>query len=141
MDPGHPTAAPLARDPVPGAKGLGRSSEEADFARAWRKIRNAALLRFSSILQEAVGAYVRDSGGKFPEDPGELAPFIAGMNSTSLRSHYRIAEGPDGKSIRSIDHVLNLDDPEDAEAYIKANASSSFTGIGVLNLTPTPPTN
>ena len=131
----------LPKDWVEAADALGDGRDEADFARAWRKIRDAALLRFSSVLQEAVETYAREYSGKFPDDPGELAPFIPGMNSTSLRSHYRIVEGRDGKSIWSIDHVLNLDDPEDDEAYIKVNASSSVAATGVLYPTPTPTPN
>jgi len=131
----------LPKDWVEAANALGDGREEADFARAWRKVRDAALARFSPILQEAVEAYAREYSGKFPDDPGELAPFIPGMNSASLRSHYRIAEGPDGKSIRSIDHVLNLDDPGDDEAYVKVKASIAVSGTGALYPTPTPSPN
>jgi hypothetical protein len=95
-------------------------------------------LRASSVLQEAVGAYSREYSEKFPGAPDELAPFIPDMNSASLSSHYQIVEGPYGPSIRSIDHVLNLDDPEDAEANIKVSASSSVAGYGIVNPIPTP---
>jgi hypothetical protein len=131
----------LPKDWVEAANALGDGREEVDFARAWRKIRDAALVRFSSALQEALEAYAQEYSGKFPDDVGELAPFVQGMNSASLRSHYRITDGADGRSIRSIDHALNLDDPEDAEAYIKVNASSSMTGTGVIYPTPTPTPN
>jgi hypothetical protein len=131
----------LPKDWVEAAGALGDGRQEADFERAWRKIRDAALVRFSPILQEAVQAYAREYRGNFPNDPGELAPFIPGMDGAALRCHYRIAEGPDGKSIRSIDHVLNLDDPGDDEASIRVNASIAVTGTGVLYPTPTPTPN
>jgi hypothetical protein len=124
------------KDWVDAANALGDSREDADFARGWRKVRDAAVTRFAPILQEAIEAYARKFDGKFPEDPGELATFIPGMSEASLHSRYRIAEGLDG-SIQSVDRVFDLNG-SDAETEIKVSAASAWASIGNLPSTPTP---
>ncbi|HZZ19613.1 MAG TPA: hypothetical protein VFE25_09595 [Opitutaceae bacterium] len=120
----------IPKDWVDAAGALGDGREDADFVRAWRKIRDASMVRFSTILQMALADYANKNQGNFPDDPGELAGFIPGMNEASLRSHYFISTGPTGASIQSIDHALNLDDPDDADTSIKADAKSSTASYG-----------
>ena len=62
-----------------------------DYRRALTKLRNSAINRFAKIAQPALQAFLKASGGQFPNDATQLQPFLEGNSDPALLRRYRIA--------------------------------------------------
>ena len=67
---------------------------------ALARIRAAAETRFATILQPALGAYMKANAGSFPKNVGELQFFFGESIDPTLLQHYKIVRSSELTSVR-----------------------------------------